>query len=201
MVLQPNYDMSIQQKKFKRLRKELQFLQSELEYVEEVLSEWHLIFEEYHRDYCKRKEIDLDQLNKQSDKKIEQLIPKPVTKDTGVIVYENKKDKDIFKKLYKKIARKLHPDLGGDKKEFQEVTTAMHGKNFEKILDVCDKHDILIEIDEEIIKLLQQQISEIKDKIQKEKSTYSWSLYSCANDKCKDNVIKKFLKHLFNYKE
>ena len=63
MVLQPNYDMSIQQKKFKRLRKELQFLQSELEYVEEVLSEWHLIFEDYHRDYCKRKKINLDQLN------------------------------------------------------------------------------------------------------------------------------------------
>ena len=129
--------MSIEQKKYKRLRKELQFVQSELEYVLEVLSEWHFVFEEYRRDYCKRKGIDLDQLNKESSKKVEQLIPKPVKKDNGVVSYNNKKDKDIFKKLYKKIARKLHPDLGGDEKEFQEVTSAMQEKNFEKILDVC----------------------------------------------------------------
>jgi len=201
MELQPNYDMSIEQKKFKRLRKELQFVQSELEYVLEVLSEWHLIFEKYHRDYCKREGIDLDQLNKRSSEKISRLVPEPVKKETGVILYENDKHKEVFKKLYKKIALKIHPDLGGDKKEFQEVTTAMQEKNFEKILDVCDKHDILVEIDQEIIKLLEQQISETKDKIQKEKSTYSWSLYSCVDDKCKDNIIKKFLKHLFNYEE
>ena len=193
--------MSIEQKKYKRLRKELQFVQSELEYVYEVLSEWHLIFEEYHRDYCKRKNIDLGQLNKQSSKKIDKLIPKPVRKENGVVLYENQKNKGVFKKLYKKIARKLHPDLGGDEKEFQEATAAMQEKNFEKILDICDKHDILIEIDKEMLKLLEKQISDTKEQIKKEKSTYSWSLYSCTNDKCKDNVVKKFLKHLFNYEE
>ncbi len=201
MVLQPNYYMSIQQKKYKRLRKELQFVQSELEYVYEVLSEWHFIFEDYHREYCKKHNIDLEQLNKQSSEKVDQLIPKAEKKDNGVILYKNEKDKGVFKKLYKKIARKLHPDLGGDKKEFQKVMTAMQEKNFEKILDACDKHDILIEVDKEIIKLLEQQISETKDKIKKEKSTYSWNLYSCTNDKCKDKVIQKFLKHLFNYEE
>ena len=193
--------MSIEQKKYKRLRKELQFVQSELEYVNEVLKEWHFIFEEYYRQYCKDKEIDLAKLNEQHSKKVDQLIPKPVKKDNGVVIYENKKDKSVFKKLYKKIARKLHPDLGGDEKEFQEATTAMSEKNFEKILDICDKHDILIEIDKEMLKLLEQQISDTKEQIKKEKSTYSWMLYSCASDKCKINVIKKFLKHLFDYEE
>ena len=193
--------MSIEQKKIKRLRKELQFVQSELEYVQEVLSEWHLIFEEYHRDYCKRKQIDLDQLNKQSREKVDQLIPNPVKKENGVILYENKKDKDIFKRIYKQIARKLHPDVGGDEEEFKKATTAMQEKNLEKLLDICDQHVILIEIDKEMLKLLEKQISETKMQIKKEKSTYSWSLYSCADDKCKDNVVKKFLKHLFNYEE
>lgn len=193
--------MSIEQKKIKRLRKELQFVQSELEYVQEVLSEWHLIFEEYHRDYCKRKEIDLDQLNKQSRKKVDQLIPQPVKKENGVILYEDKKDKDIFKRIYKQIARKLHPDVGGDEEEFKKATTAMQEKNLEKLLDICDQHVILIEIDKEMLKLLEKQISETKVQIKKEKSTYSWSLYSCTDDKCKDNVVKKFLKHLFNYEE
>ena len=52
-----------------------------------------------------------------------------------------------------------------------------------------------------MLKLLEQQILDTKEQIKKEKSTYSWSLYSCADDKCKDNVVKKFLKHLFNYEE
>lgn len=201
MVLRPNYDMSIEQKKYKRLRKELQFVQSELEYVYEVLSEWHFIFEDYHREYCKKHNIDLNQLNKKSDKKIDQLIAKPAKKESGVVLYKNEEGKDVFKKLYKKIARKLHPDLGGDQKEFQQATSAMQEKNFEKILDICDKHDILIEIDKEMLKLLEKQISDTKEQIKKEKSTYSWNLYSCTNDKCKDNVVKKFLKHLFNYEE
>ena len=193
--------MSIEQKKYKRLRKELQFVQSELEYVHEVLREWHQTFEEYYRQYCKDKDIDLEKLNEENSKKVDQLIPKPVKKETGVIKYENKKDKNVFKKLYKKIARKLHPDLGGDEKQFQEAAKAMEEKNFEKILDICDNHDILIEIDKEMLKLLEKQISDTKEQIKKEKSTYSWNLYSCTNDKCKDNVVKKFLKHLFNYEE
>ena len=194
--------MSIQNKKFKRLRKELQFLQSELEYVEEVLKEWHFIFEEYHREYCKENDIDLQELNKQSSKKVDQLIPKPVKKDNGVILYENKKDKGVFNKIYKQIARKLHPDIGGDEEAFKRATTAMQEKNLEKLLDICDQHVILLEIDKEMLKLLEKQISETKMKINKEKSTYSWSLFSCEdNEKCKHNVIKKFLKHLFNYEE
>ena len=42
-------------------------------------------------------------LSKQSSKKVDQLIPKPVKKENGVVLYENQKDKEIFKKLYKKI--------------------------------------------------------------------------------------------------
>lgn len=194
--------MSIEQKKFKRLRKELQFLQSELEYVHEVLHEWHQEFEEYQRAYCEKKNIDLAKLNEKNKKKVNQIIPQPVKEETGLVRYDNAIQKNGFKKLYKQIARKLHPDLGGDEKEFQEVQEAMQEKNFEKILDICDKHDILIKIDKQMVKLLEEQIKDTKAKISKEKSTYSWSLYSCdENQNCKDNVIKKFLKHLFGYQE
>lgn len=194
--------MSIEQKKFKRLRKELQFLQSELEYVHEVLHEWHQEFEDYQRAYCEKKNIDLAKLNEKNRKKINQIIPQPVKEETGLVRYDNAIQKNGFKKLYKQIARKLHPDLGGDEKEFQEVQEAMQEKNFEKILDICDKHDILIKIDKQMVKLLEEQIKETKAKISKEKSTYSWSLYSCdGNQNCKDNVIKKFLKQLFGYQE
>jgi len=199
-VLQPNYDMSIEQKKYKRLRKELQFVQSELEYVQEILNQAHLDFQEHYVKFCEDNEIDINALSKEHSEKIDQLIPKPEIKETGVVKYKNKTEKGSFKKIYKKIARKLHPDLGGDEKEFKEATSAMQEKNFEKILDICDKHDILIEIDSEILQLLEEQILQIKEKINKEKSTYSWKLYSCGkNVFCKNLVIQEFLKHLFNY--
>jgi hypothetical protein len=91
--------MSIEQKKFKRLRKELQFVQSELEYVLEVLKEWHLEFENYHRQYCKNRGIDLEQLNKKNKEKVSGIIPKPAKKkQTGLVVYEDDKEEKVFKK-------------------------------------------------------------------------------------------------------
>lgn len=193
--------MSIEQKKFKRLRKELQFVQSELDYVLEVLKEWHLEFEDYHRRYCKNKGIDLDELNKQNSKKVDQIIPKPVIKQTGLVIYGDNKEEKIFKKIYKQIAKKIHPDIGGDEEEFKKATAAMSEKNLEKLLDICDRHVILLKMDKELLKTLEKQISETKHKIKKEKSTYSWALYSCATEKCKMDVTKKFLKHLFDYEE
>jgi hypothetical protein len=193
--------MSLKQKKFKKLRKELQYHQSELEYVEEVLSEWHHKFEDYQREYCAENDIDLAALNKENSKKVEKIIEKGITpKKVHVDFKAIKLDKQI-KKLYKELARKLHPDVGGDEKEFKDLNQALSDKNFEKILDICDKHDILINVDDELIKLIRKQISDTKEKIKKEKSTYSWSLYSCEDsEKCKQKVMKNFLKHLFNYR-
>ena len=100
------------------------------------------------------------------------------------------------------MARKLHPDVGGDEEEFKKATSALYEKNFNKILDICSKHDIIIEMSEELNKILEKQIKIIKSKIKKEKSTYSWNLYSCGSDvKCKDKVIESFLKHLFNFRK
>jgi len=182
----------IQAKRFKKLQKELDYWESELEYVQEILKEWHLKFEEFHRQYCSDNDIDLDKLNKENSKKVNQIIPKPAKKEAQ---FEDRTDEKHFKKIYKQLARKLHPDLGGDEEEFKEVVAALEQKNFKKILDISAKHDIIIEMSEELNNILEKQIEGIKQKINKEKSTYSWNLYTCGTDeKCKENVIKNFLK-------
>lgn len=189
----------IQAKRYKKLQKELDYWESELEYIQEILKEWHLKFEEYHRQYCKDNSIDLQKLNEENGKKVDQLFPKPAKKQTQ---FEDKTDEKYFKKIYKQLARKLHPDIGGDEEEFKKLVSALEEKNFKKILDICDRHDIIIEVSEELNKILEKQIQNTKNKINKEKSTYSWSLYSCGNIlECKDKVIKNFLKHLFNYED
>ena len=189
-------------KKFTKLRKELQYWQSELEYIQEVLKEWHLNFEEQYRQYCKDNNIDIPALEKQNRKKLDKILPNSPVQELIAAEFHDSREKKYFKNIYKQIAKKIHPDVGGDEEEFKSALNAFHEKNLEKLLDICDKNVILVDVDDDIIELLQNQISETKEKIDKEKSTYSWSLFSCdGNEKCAEKVFKKFLMHLFNYKE
>ena len=190
---------SISSKRITKLRKELEYWRSELEYIQEILKEWHLKFDEYHRLYCVENNIDLSALNKKNAKKLEELLPSTI-KQQITRVTSKKENNSALKKIYKQLAKKIHPDLGGDEEEFKKVVNALDEGKIEKLLDMCDKHVILVEADEEIIAVFKKEISRIKQKIKEEKSTYSWALYSCEeNEKCKEKIVKKFLKHLFNY--
>lgn len=186
-------------KRFTKLRKQLQFYQSELEYIQEILKEEHHNFEAFQKKYCEENNIDLANLNNQNSETV-QTIMKAATKKEVHVDFKAHKEKSQMKKIYKQLVKRLHPDAGGDEKEFKKVTSAMAENNFEKILDICDEHDILIKVDEETICLLKKQINETKARIDKQKSTYSWKLFSCEeNINCKNNLIKQFLKQLFNY--
>ena len=186
-------------KKFTKLRKELQYWQSELEYVQEILKEKHFEFEEHQQKFCKENNIDLAALNNQNHEAVQEIITSANPKKR-VVDFKAKKQKRQMKSIYKQLARKLHPDIGGDEQQFKEVTSAMSENNFEKLFDICEKHDILLEVDQELIELLEKQISEIKQKVEREKSTYSWKLFLCGqNVTCKNILIQKFLKQLFNY--
>jgi hypothetical protein len=187
-------------KKYTKLRKQLQFYQSELEYIQEILKEEHHNFEIFQRQFCEENNIDLTALNNQNNETVQTMIETASIAKKSPIDFKTHKRKNQLKKIYKQLVKKLHPDVGGDEKEFKKVTTAMSENNFEKILDICDEHGILIKVDKEIIDLLERQISETKAKIDKQKSTYSWKLFSCEeNINCKNNLIKQFLKQLFNY--
>ena len=193
--------MSLKHMKFKKLRKELQYWLSESEYVSEVLKEWHHSFEDYQREYCEEHDINLEELNANNTEKVDTIMTNAVGPAKPAVDFKAVKQDKQIKNLYKQLARKLHPDVGGDEEEFKKITTALSENNFEKLLDMCDEHAILIEIDDELVKLIKKQIKDTKKKINKDKSTYSWSLYNCEDNKaCKEKVMKNFLKHLFNYK-
>jgi len=188
-------------KKFTKLRKELQYWQSELEYVQEVLNEWHHKFEDCKNEYCRENNINLKKLDEENAQTVGKILQEAVTIKKPKVDFKTNKKKKTISKIYKKLAKRLHPDVGGDEKVFKEITSAMSENNFEKILDISEKHDILLEIDEEMIELLEKQILSTKSKIDKEKSTYSWKLFSCGkNQLCKNQLMDAFLRHLFNYR-
>jgi len=199
--------MSIEEKRFKKLFKEMQFHKSEYELVLEILKSAHWDFEDYYRNYCSEKEIDLDKLNEKHKQKVEEIIPSPLKQKHGPddvlelekVDFIDNTSKKEFKKIYRELAKFLHPDAGGEEKEFKEFSDSFHRADWVTFLEICMKHEASIKNHKEINVILKKEISKIKDKIEQEKSTYSWLLYQCETEACKNNVVKKFLKHLFDY--
>ena len=209
--------MSLVVKRYKKLVKELLFAYSELEYVDEALKEAHIEFEKYYQDYCKRNNVPLEELNKNNSEKIEKVYPKKQNKtdEEGIVQYEDvtidKENHKIFQRMYRMIAKKLHPDKFSNQEQtpeivekvesFKQATGAYNKNNWAKFLDICEKYDILPTRYEKINSLIRDEISEIGKKVNHKKLAFSWRLFECEEDNaCKDKVIKNFLYQLFKYK-
>ena len=164
-------------------------------------------FEQYYREYCVKKNIDIDNLNEKNKEKVEKLIPTPKQQhdDKGELKIERQEfidntDSKEFKKIYREVAKILHPDVGGDEAEFKKLSDSMSNRDWAILLELSEKYNVEIKNYKQINKILLKKIDAVKGKIELEKTTYSWSLYQCEdNETCKDNVVKKFLKHLFDY--
>ena len=121
--------------KWKRTLNELRFKHSELEFIKDI-NESHSEFQLYLEDFCRSKEVDLVDLNKNllaaqsikiEERKQEKLslpeteiddtgalvvyhdTPEPVT-DEEILVKDGRELSDAFAKLFKQIALYLHPD-------------------------------------------------------------------------------------------
>ena len=124
--------MSLVVKRYKRLVKELLFAYSELEYVDEVLKEAHRDFEFYYQEFCKKNNVPLAELNQKNSEKLKKVFPKskPEADKDGIIKFDqdkdSKKESKIFQRMYRVMAKKLHPDVGGDEKEFHQNVLCFH---------------------------------------------------------------------------
>ena len=197
----------IEKYRFKKLLNEYKSLEYEYKMVKEVLKDGHLDFEVFYRQWCSLRDIDLDQLNKDNQKKVTQVYQQ---NETGIVPAEKPKKKtEKHKDIYKALAKKIHPDkldtadsnYWKDYMDFKDTVTSIADENWGKLFEIADRHDIYLKDYDSICADIQEDIERIKCDIEKEKSSYSWKLYECKSDKCKDNLIKSFLHQLFGWKE
>jgi len=192
--------------KFKKLLNEYRSLSYELKYMDAVLLDGNPEFEVYYRHYCEEEGIDIQQLNKKNATRVNQLF----STQTGIAkAIETKQRQGEFdsKSLFRQVARKCHPDLlqlDDPRKEeyeetFKKASAAVDNASWGDLFDIADKYDLDLHEFDEINKVLKLDIQRIKKQVQTKKDSYAWLLYECEDDKnCKDNVVKRFLKHLFN---
>lgn len=178
----------------------------EEQYVLEVLNEWNQVFESYYRSYCAEHEIDLDKLNKDNAVRVNNAFSSSkaiALKNTC----QNPKEEFDSKKLFRQIAKKFHPDtLSADdprrdeyEAAFKKAAGAIKEGKWGQLFDVADEYDLELKEYDQINKSLLIDIERIAKKIKSKKNTYAWLLYECEEDVvCKENVVRKFLNHLFN---
>tara|TARA_R110000824_G_scaffold94768_1_gene228417 strand:+ start:2273 stop:2926 length:654 start_codon:yes stop_codon:yes gene_type:complete len=203
-------------KKYKKLVKQLLFTYSELEYIEEVLSGAHVEFEKYYQQFCNENEVPVEELNKKNSEKLEKIYPKKEQRDSeeGVVRLEElpkgNPEHKVFQKMYRIIAKKLHPDKFENRERtpevlekiehFKQATDAYNERNWAKFLDTCERYDILPTRYEKINSVISEEIDNTNQKIRLKKLAFSWRLYECGDSgPCKRKVIKEFLFQLFGY--
>ena len=198
----------IQKLKFKKLLNEYKSYKFELEMIREILKDGHLEFEVFYRRWCAENDVDLAKLNKENSEKVQVIFEK---QESGLVKLEKstQKNTDKHKKVFREIARKIHPDKleTSDPRfweytnAFKDVNRAIQNQKWGDLFEVVEKYDVWLTDYEEACEDIQKSIEETKQLIQSEKKTYSWLLHECEeNEVCKEKVVKNFLHHLFGWK-
>tara|TARA_Y100000592_G_scaffold65741_1_gene102250 strand:+ start:2580 stop:3224 length:645 start_codon:yes stop_codon:yes gene_type:complete len=208
----------IKYKKYKKLIKELLYHYSELEFQEEVLKEAHHVFEEYQHEYAAKKNINLQELQTKNSQRIDEIVPQPKQAEVdeeGLVVVNEATDEDKeqikkFGKVYKMIAKKIHPDKFANRLRTEEIeekeelfkraSAGFESREWGKMLDVAEQINVKPANADELCPEIRKEIIKVKNKVEHNSNMYSWKLYQCEdNEECKELLMADFFRRLFNY--
>ena len=82
--------------------------------------------------------------------------------------------------------------------DFKAASSAFETGDWSMLLQVAESYGIIPDDLEELLPMMRQKAKELKDSIEKNKTMYSWKFQECETEQCKENLVKQFLKHLFN---
>jgi len=102
-----------------------------------------------------------------------------------------KKADTKYKKLYKTISIKAHPDRGGTNDDFQKLKSAYDRDNLMEMVELAVKYDIDYEIDLEDESLLEKNITQYQMKIEDLKKSMAWVWATAQSKEVKMGIIKQ----------
>lgn len=198
----------IKKLRFKKLLNEYKSNKYELEMIREILKDAHLEFEVFYRAWCAENDVDLAELTKKNQKKVDIIFGQ---QEEGLVAteHEPKKKETKHKKTFREIARKIHPDKleTSDPRfweytnAFKKVNRAMETEQWGDLFEIADKYEVFLGDYDDVYDDLRNNIDELKQKIKSEEASYSYALYNCEEDKqCKEKVVRNFLWQIFNWK-
>jgi hypothetical protein len=204
---------------FKKLFKELEFIESDFEYRNEIISEADSQFinsiNQFLENHPELKEIYDNKVTEkinQSIKKKEESEEKnddsisddtenseDESEDIEKVEEETKDRKSVseIKRLYREIVKLTHPDKVKNKKlneMYLKATKYYDDNNKIGIYAVCNELSIQYEITTEDIQLIYDEIKRLQQKINFLESTYTWKWYNCVDEEQKSQILLNYIK-------
>ena len=136
--------------------------------------------------------------------------PRPPDTDS---VYQMTQDEleihEIFNKIFKKLAIIYHPDklnktLTGQEKNdmlniFKEISRAFEERRYFILLDYAEKNNVSVRKNyKQQTRWMKQESLKVETKTAHEKKTYNYVLAEAESPEGKDEIIRQFLKQLFD---
>lgn len=167
-------------KNLKKLLYQYKFLKMELDDIKEEHSDLTTGFESLFSDIIAKKEPE-------SEEEIVAEALKPREEKQRV-------ENEAVKKLYKDVAKKLHPDKGGSEEEFKELNKLYKQSDYLGIIEIAIENDIEFEVDDSDTELLKS-IDKINKKIEYIKTTLPY-VWKYGNELQRRQVLLTMSMHL-----
>ena len=197
----------VKRKRYKKHVMEIEFLRAELSYQEEILSTAHQNFEVAYRQWCNDNNVNLQEISEEQESRISKNLSQPKIPDlkfnnAGILVLNKqveREEKKRFTKLFKQVAKATHPDRNKNTAlDFKAASSAYEMGDWSLLIQISEKYGIFPEDFEELIPVMKEEIQRLKKMIKYNEGIYSWKFNECESEDCKEQLIKQFLKQLFN---
>ena len=179
---------------FKRLMKELQFVESDLEYQSEILKisdeEFIKSVNNFLTNYP-----ELEQIYQQKKETFEKILL-----ENKIEIKEEIQEKNILpeaKKLYRKIVKSTHPDkvINNKLNELYKLATQAYDDNdMITLYKVLSELEINFEIDDNLILEIKDKVDSLKSQTNLLKSTFTYRWVKCNSTNEKNKIILEFIK-------
>ena len=229
---------AFQRQKWKRSVNEYKFIREELKITKAICSEAGPLFEEHYRAFLARHNVDLAKLNQDNAKRIKEayniqdepagsvpmVSPEELSSDCTKLVASMQPVKkteevemseddialhNIFSKLFKSIAIKIHPDkidpLKHDyhqrrkmERDFIRANSALESKEYFTLIEIAEELDIPPPKNyNQQTRWMKRQVRELKTEVQTMRSTYNYVFSQAETDEQKDTIVRQFVQQLF----
>ena len=227
--------MSAYQKlKWKKTLNEFRFLKEEHEIVRNLSRAVASEFQEHYEQLLGDHDIDLGQLNRKHEERIKEaynikeeqeigevpviepgsehlmVVSEPIDKPEHIQLTEDEIIiHNLFSKLFKNIAMKIHPDKINPhtynfeerrrmSEDFKKANKALEERNYFILIDIAEKLDISLPKNyDQQTRWMKSHLKEIAQQVRKEKLTYNYLFSEQETKEEKDNLIRQFIQQLF----
>jgi len=219
--------------KWKKTLNEYKFLKQELQFIKSIASEAGPNFQQHYENFLSERDIDLTELNNDHHEQIKEAygideeisgeVPQIECNSTELVTHNHQVEKtnevqlseddieihNLFSKVFKNIALKIHPDkidlYKHDYKQrrqmeddFKNANQALKDRDYFILIEIAEKLDIPLPRNyNQQTRWMKDKLKAISTQIDNEKKTYNYIFSEADTDAEKDAVISQFVRQLF----